>query len=237
MFPSANRIGNGTQCHGGSLLLRPTLRGGGNSIAAPVFYPLFSHRQPLIGTAGAHPGRAPAKSAPDPTILQLQVALDRLGFSPGVIDGRSGFTLSLAIGGFQKANGLPATGKPDRKTMAALASSTGEPAVTAIKLTPADIAGPYIGPLPQREVDQAALPALGYANVLEMLAERYHTTAETLIALNSPKTRTLVGTVIKVPNVTDRRAHDYPPASLPVAFQADPCRVSMCPPASFWRTI
>jgi lipoprotein-anchoring transpeptidase ErfK/SrfK len=175
----------------------------------------------LIGAAVSVPGidaaAAPARSSPDPKVMELQVTLDRLGFSPGVIDGRSGFTLRLALSGFQKANDLPATGKLDRKTSAALAKMSQPPAVTAISLTAADLAGPFIGPLPKEESEQAALPALGYANALEMLAERYHTTAETIIALNSPKTRTLAGTVIKVPNVITA-AHDYPPA-MPVAYR------------------
>jgi lipoprotein-anchoring transpeptidase ErfK/SrfK len=145
------------------------------------------------------------------------VTLDRLGFSPGVIDGRSGFTLRLAISGFQQANGLPRTGKLDAKTKAALARLPQSPALVEIRLTTADLAGPFIGPLPRREMDQAALPALGYANALEMLAERYHTTAETIIALNSPETRTAPGTVIKVPNVING-AHDYP-AAMPVAYR------------------
>jgi lipoprotein-anchoring transpeptidase ErfK/SrfK len=160
---------------------------------------------------------APGKTSPDPNILQLQVTLDRLGFSPGVIDGRSGFTLSLAISGFQKANNLTPTGKLDRKTTEALAKLAAAPAVTAIKLTTADLAGPFVGPLPREEAEQAALPALGYANPLEMLAERYHTKAETIIALNPPNTKTLAGTVIKVPNVITS-AHDYPPA-MPIAYR------------------
>src|SRR5262249_40365645 len=48
----------------------------------------------------------PAKPPPDIDVLQLQVSLDRLGFSPGVIDGRRGATLRLALSGFQQANGL-----------------------------------------------------------------------------------------------------------------------------------
>jgi lipoprotein-anchoring transpeptidase ErfK/SrfK len=170
----------------------------------------------LVG-AGIDAAPTRTKTGPDPKIMQVQVALDRLGFSPGVIDGKSGFTLRLALSGFQEANGLPTTGKLDQKTAAALAKQPQAPAITEIKLTAADLAGPFIGPLPKEESDQAKLPALGYANALEMLAERYHTTAETIIALNSPQTRTLPGVVIKVPNVITS-AHDYPPA-MPVAYR------------------
>src|SRR4051812_14830088 len=94
----------------------------------------------VIG-AGIDASAAPAKAAPDPQIIQLQVTLDRLGFSPGVIDGRSGATLRLALSGFQQAHDLPVTGTLDRKTRDALAKLAVSPAVTAIKLTPADLAG------------------------------------------------------------------------------------------------
>ena len=84
-------------------------------------------------------------------------------------------------------------------------------------LTPADLAGDFVGPLPHKEDDQAKLPSLGYANALEMLAERYHTTAAVLIALNSPDTKLTPGTVIKVPNVvTGGRAY---PADLPELYK------------------
>ena len=45
----------------------------------------------------------------------------------------------------------------------------------------ADVAGPFLQ-IPEKETDQAKLPALGYANPLERLAERFHTTPETLAA-------------------------------------------------------
>lgn len=170
------------------------------------------------GQAASPVSAIPAKSGPDPQTMQLQVALDRLGFSPGVIDGRRGFSLGLAISGFQEANGLPATGKPDRKTTAAVAALHPPPALAKITLTREDLTGPFTGPLPRGEMAQAKLPALGYANALEMLSERYHTTPEVLIALNSPSTRMAPGTVINVPNVATT-AHDYPVA-LPADYKA-----------------
>ena len=53
-------------------------------------------------------------------ILQAQVALDRWGFSPGVIDGKDGMSFKAALRGFQEANKLPVTGDYDQKTAAAL---------------------------------------------------------------------------------------------------------------------
>jgi lipoprotein-anchoring transpeptidase ErfK/SrfK len=164
----------------------------------------------LPGTAIAAQATAPARAEADAKTMQVQVILDRLGFSPGVIDGRPGFNLSSAVAGFQKAHGLSPSGTIDPKTAAELAKVAGPEPVTEITLSPADLAGPYSGPLPKSEVEQAKLPSLGYATPLEMLAERFHTTPATLIALNSPATKLMPGVKIKVPNVITP-ARDYPP--------------------------
>lgn len=46
--------------------------------------------------------------------------LERLGFAPGVIDGKAGVSTRNAVAGFQEASGLPRTGELDEKTRAAL---------------------------------------------------------------------------------------------------------------------
>jgi len=63
------------------------------------------------------------------------------------------------------------------------------------------IAGPFVGPIPKDPAAQAKLPTMGYANAMEALTERFHTTAATLIALNSATTRIAAGVQIRVPNV------------------------------------
>lgn len=139
----------------------------------------------------------------DLPMMQIQVALERLGFSPGVIDGKTGQSLSLAIKGFQKANGLDETGKLDADTKTALTRS---PMVAATRLVqiPADFAaGPFVPNLPKNAAEQAKLPALGYRNLMEALAERFHTTPATLVALNSPETPVGAGRTIVVPNIAD----------------------------------
>ncbi|MEW6628540.1 MAG: peptidoglycan-binding domain-containing protein, partial [Pseudomonadota bacterium] len=49
-------------------------------------------------------------------ILMAQVALDRWGFSPGVLDGKDGMSYKAALRGFQQAHDLPVTGEFDQKT-------------------------------------------------------------------------------------------------------------------------
>ncbi|WBO23633.1 L,D-transpeptidase family protein [Sphingomonas abietis] len=170
--------------------------------------------------AAARPAAVPAakpKPGPDLAIMKTQVILDHLGFSPGVIDGRAGAGLKRAIAGFQKANGVVATGEIDQRTGAALDRFNATQPVREIVLTEADLAGQFVGPIPHKEDEQAKLPSLGYSNPLEMLSERYHTTNAVLIALNSPNTPVAPGAKIKVPDVvTAGRAY---PADIPEAYK------------------
>ena len=154
-------------------------------------------------------GAATKPAAPDHKVLTTQVLLDRLGFGPGVIDGRSGMSLTNALKGFQDARGLTESGKLDADTAKALVAYSATPATIEVTLTQADLAGPFVGPIPSDAAKQAALPAMGYSDAMEMLSERYHTTKQTLIALNSPTTRLTAGTKINVPNVRPT-SEDYP---------------------------
>jgi lipoprotein-anchoring transpeptidase ErfK/SrfK len=136
-------------------------------------------------------------------MMPVQIALERFGFSPGVIDGKSGESLKIALSGFQAANQLNESGEIDAATKAALGRS---PAVAATRLVriPAAFANQrFFADFPKDAKDQAKLPALGYRNLMEALAERFHTTPETLVALNSATTVIGPNKVIVVPNVAD----------------------------------
>jgi lipoprotein-anchoring transpeptidase ErfK/SrfK len=136
-------------------------------------------------------------------MLPAQLALDRLGFSPGVLDGKNGASMKLALTGFQKANNLAENGTLDAATTAALAKANVGPPTRRVRI-PASFAGQTFFPdFPDDAEGQAKLPALGYRNLMEALAERFHTTAETLVALNSAETPIGAGQVIIVPNLPD----------------------------------
>lgn len=70
----------------------------------------------------AAPG-ADSESADRP-VMQAQVILDRMGFSPGVIDGEMGKSTVNALRAFQQANGLDETGELDNATRGALLGTT-----------------------------------------------------------------------------------------------------------------
>jgi lipoprotein-anchoring transpeptidase ErfK/SrfK len=155
------------------------------------------------------PARAGQKPALDRQLLKFQVVLDRLGFSPGVLDGRPGMSLTAAIKGFQESRGIPVTGMPDTATMQALRPYWGTEATKTLTLNARVLAGPYINPIPHGEDEQAKLPGLYYRSPMEKLAEMFHTTPEVLMELNSPQTPLRPGSQVVFPNVLPTsRAYD-----------------------------
>jgi lipoprotein-anchoring transpeptidase ErfK/SrfK len=132
-------------------------------------------------------------------LLAAQVALDRAGFSPGVIDGKGGSNTDRALRAFQKAQGLTPTGEVDSATTAKLGNAFSNPTAT-YSITAEDTAGPFAPAIPADMVKKASLPALSYTSVKEMLAERFHTSPAMLDRLN-PKSSYKQGDVITVPNV------------------------------------
>ncbi|CAM3046158.1 Peptidoglycan-binding protein [Sphingomonas antarctica] len=145
-------------------------------------------------------GAAAPTTAVNLPVLHVQVILDKLGFSPGTLDGKRGQSLTLALKGFQESRGLATTGIVDQPTLNALLPFQAWRAVKEITLGTGDVAGPYTNPFPHDPAEQAKLPGLYYKNTLEALAERFHTTNATLIALSSRETQLRPGAKITVPN-------------------------------------
>lgn len=140
-------------------------------------------------------------------LFHAQVLLDSAGFSPGVIDGRKGTSLTQAIKGFQEAKGLTVTGKLDNPTRQALLQQNRASTIYE-KLTADEVSGPFVYPFPKKPEDQAKLQFMGYRNMLEKLAERYHTTPGTIVALNGPDKLIGPGQTLRLPNVTPS-SRDY----------------------------
>jgi lipoprotein-anchoring transpeptidase ErfK/SrfK len=159
-------------------------------------------------SATADPFAFPTVQEPDgrawqaPAILQAQVALDRRGFAPGILDGRPGQSFTAALRGFQAANGLPVTGRYDDRTAQALSDGDARPATWLVRIPAGFAQGPF-APLPKDYAEQAKLPSLGYTSLSEKLAERFHTTPEALAALNKGRTFA-AGAVIRVPAIANQ---------------------------------
>lgn len=100
-------------------------------------------------------------------VLATQVALDRAGFSPGQIDAESGANTERALRAFQQAHGLHVTGELDQKTVRTL----GQPFVRAVRT--------------YRITESDLESALDWPSMVEMLAERFHTSPALLHYLNT----------------------------------------------------
>jgi peptidoglycan hydrolase-like protein with peptidoglycan-binding domain len=181
-------------------------QGGPKIVSAPT--PSSEQAKPAAKNAGkpfAPPG---TKGSPIiGEIFHAQVLLDAAGFSPGVIDGKRGTSLTEAIAGFQESRGLEVTGKLDNDTRLALLE-IGRPSTVYVKLGPDDVRGTYIYPLPKDPEKQEKLQFLGYRNMLEKVAERYHTTPGTVVALNGPQALIGLGQVLRLPDVVPA-SRDY----------------------------
>jgi lipoprotein-anchoring transpeptidase ErfK/SrfK len=149
-----------------------------------------------------HAARRPSANPvlPCGDLLAFQVQLDRQGFSPGQIDGRTGPNFSRTLKALQAARNLPSTGEPDCDAWRAVGGDGADPAIATYTLTAEDEQGPYQKQIPPRLVDQAKLDALGYQSMLERLGERFHCAPALLARLNRG-VRMTAGAQIKVPAV------------------------------------
>ncbi len=146
------------------------------------------------------PAQQPVPPAPavKPTGLDLQVQLDRAGFSPGLIDGKPGMNTKRALAAFQEAHDLSVTGKLDAATWESLAAAGSGPTLVEYAITAEDAAGPFV-PIPEDMMEKSKLERLGYTSLLELLGERFHAAPDFLKSLN-PGARFAAGEKIRVPN-------------------------------------
>ena len=114
--------------------------------------------------------------------LQWQIALEREGFSPGIIDGKSGPKLALATAEFQRRLGLAVTGALDAATREKLGVGLREPLQTySIRATDEM---QITGTIPQDWNAKAKMQRLGYASLTDVVAEQFHCTRGLLERLN-----------------------------------------------------
>lgn len=148
--------------------------------------------QPVAFVQDSMASRDPAGGGPlDPSqvddqprpMMQAQVVLDRLGFTPGVVDGKMGLSTRNALKAFQQANDLNESGQLDDQTKGKLGQWSNIPATRVVTIPQEFAAGPFYA-TPKEPADQAKMPSLGYASLDEKLAERFHTTVAVLKDLN-----------------------------------------------------
>lgn len=133
-----------------------------------------------------------------------QAALDRVGFSPGIIDGLIGPKTRTSLAAFQSAAGLVANGRFDRETRAALGIDS-VPATYVYTLTSEDAAS--LGDCPTGWIEKSRADWLGFDSLAAVAANRGHCSRKLLATLNPGKAldALIVGDGIILPNVV--RAH------------------------------
>ncbi len=140
---------------------------------------------------------------------QLQIFLDQQLFGPGKIDGRPGEFLTKALMRYQRAHGLPETGKLNEN----IPLDSVFPVYTVYTITEGDLK--FIGEVPKEPKDQATKKYLPYENLLEFLTERFHCAPEFLAKINKGvKLEALKpGDFVRVPNVEAFKIEELPKSS------------------------
>jgi len=146
----------------------------------------------------------PGVSAKLGEAVAWQAALDRAGFSPGIIDGLVGPKTDAGLRAFQENAGLEVTGEFDAATRAAIGLDSTS-ATRVYVLTQADKAA--VGPCPRNWVAKSKLRRLGFASLEQVAANRGHCRRDLLAKLNSGLDLTSLepGSKLVIPNVRPRK--------------------------------
>jgi lipoprotein-anchoring transpeptidase ErfK/SrfK len=165
----------------------------------------------LIGSAAAGTGMSadainmaampkPAEGF-QPGMVKAEVLLDRLHFSPGLIDGEGGDNFRKALAAFKASQQLEGNGRLDQAAWVRLTDRSQDPVVVEYTITDDDVKGPFVPKIPSKMEDMAKLPNLGYRSSSERLAAKFHLDERLLKALNPGKSLSRAGESIFVANV------------------------------------
>lgn len=158
---------------------------------------------PVAVPAAPMPARPPCAAFGLDTDTLLQIALERSGFSVNCIDGSWGARSEAALRAWFLAHGLPLP--QTREQALATVSDLSRP-YKVERVMPADYAA--LVSIPNEPREKARLDFMGYESLLEMYAERGHTSRRALERMN-PAARwpnPPVGTLLRIPNVTTTNA-------------------------------
>ncbi|MHC1547980.1 L,D-transpeptidase [Phyllobacterium sp. K27] len=152
----------------------------------------------------AHPNPAPTVELPKgqgakAKIAAIQVLLDRIGVSPGVIDGHKGGNVDKAVSAFEEMTGQQFDPLNEEGINASL-EQTGGPAFTSYTISSEDAAYPYVASIPEDYAHKAQLERMAFTSVTELLAERFHMDENYLKEINPGIDFNTPGVIIQVAN-------------------------------------
>jgi lipoprotein-anchoring transpeptidase ErfK/SrfK len=145
-------------------------------------------------------GKQPAGDHASPLLVKIEVLLDRARFSPGQIDGSSGENVTKAVAAYADAHGL-ASGAALSNEMVSSLSADSRPILTQYVLTEQDLKGPFTKRIPAKLEAMKGMKTVGYRDVKEAVAEKFHMSERLLAALNPHASMRRAGEQIVVPNV------------------------------------
>ena len=131
--------------------------------------------------------------------LRIQIYLDENNFGPGYLDGKIGEFGKKAASVYNQINGIPVGNY--HPLIEASQKRVPEP-YTTYTIKEEDLKF-VTANLPPNPPEQAKTKYLGYRNLLEFTAERFHTSDEFLQQINGKNLYGLApGSVVKVPNIS-----------------------------------
>ncbi|WP_343698764.1 L,D-transpeptidase [Caulobacter sp.] len=167
-------------------------------VAAPPASAANTPMAQAINAAAFDPAATDPMARRD-VLVRVQTLLDRAHFSPGVIDGRDGTNMTLAIKAFQTARNLTADGEVTQALLDALTAGDSGAVLVDYTISDADVGGPFSPELDPGDYEaMSKLPAMNYHSPLELLAERFHMDEALLQALNPGVDFAKAGTAIVV---------------------------------------
>ncbi len=155
--------------------------------AAPALDAQAVNAAELSAPSGKGRARPPSAAA----LIKAEILLDRAGFSPGQIDGKTG------------SNYQP-SGNLDPQTWERLTATSSDPVFVEYEIQPADVKGPFNKTIPPSLEKKAELKTLNFTGPPELLAEKFHIDPGLLTRLNPKASLETAGTKIMVPNVAKK---------------------------------
>lgn len=130
-------------------------------------------------------------------IVRVQVMLDRVRHSPGVIDGMMGANTRRAIRAFQRSVGMQPSGEISPALVARLGEVASGELFQLYTVQESDVAGPFRS-VPSSMTGKAELDSVTFETPAEKLAEKFHMAQSFLQEVNPGADFGVAGTQIRV---------------------------------------